>query len=199
MLAKSIFKVKIASRCRSCAEECFDKRGTRFGISGGRFKCPTCRYEVVLDRHGTFGLPRNLLVENIIDMMGNEKKNREAEKQKKLLRENFVLSKDLIGHFYLKIPNFRITGRREKESRTRELEKRSRKGIKVLPRPRWHAECVLYDLPKAYLCPMQSIWRLPELLCNANRAGLRTTAARNHRLRETHRKIQNFNKLAPKT
>lgn len=82
--------------CRSCAEECFDKRGTRFGLHGGRFKCPTCRYEVVLDRHGVFGLNRNLLVESIIDMMEDEKKNEdkgvenkikaaeEAEKQKQL-------------------------------------------------------------------------------------------------------------------
>ncbi|KAI3374820.1 hypothetical protein L3Q82_021047, partial [Scortum barcoo] len=36
--------------------------------SGGRFRCPSCRHEVVLDRHGVFGLQRNLLVENIIDM-----------------------------------------------------------------------------------------------------------------------------------
>ncbi|KAK1875287.1 Tripartite motif-containing protein 55 [Dissostichus eleginoides] len=36
--------------------------------SGGRFRCPSCRHEVVLDRHGVYGLQRNLLVENIIDM-----------------------------------------------------------------------------------------------------------------------------------
>lgn len=35
---------------------------------GGRFRCPSCRHEVVLDRHGVYGLPRNLLVENIIDV-----------------------------------------------------------------------------------------------------------------------------------
>jgi len=72
--------------CRQCAEDCFDKRGQRFGISGGRFKCPTCRYEVVLDRHGIFGLQRNLLVENIIDMLENEKKKTEdriVEEQEK--------------------------------------------------------------------------------------------------------------------
>nr|XP_026694573.1 zinc finger protein ZF(Bbox/RING)-6 isoform X2 [Ciona intestinalis] len=34
--------------------------------------CPTCRYEVVLDRHGVYGLQRNLLVENIIDMYQTE-------------------------------------------------------------------------------------------------------------------------------
>ncbi|KAI4893682.1 hypothetical protein NFI96_020050 [Prochilodus magdalenae] len=31
-------------------------------------RCPTCRFEVVLDRHGVHGLQRNLLVENIIDI-----------------------------------------------------------------------------------------------------------------------------------
>jgi len=65
--------------CRKCAEDCFEQRGTRFGISGGRFKCPTCRYEVILDRHGTFGLPRNLLVENIIDMMEQDQKKKDSE------------------------------------------------------------------------------------------------------------------------
>lgn len=40
--------------------------------SGGRFKCPSCRHEVVLDRHGVYGLQRNLLVENIIDMFKQE-------------------------------------------------------------------------------------------------------------------------------
>ncbi|GAA6111008.1 tripartite motif containing 101 isoform X2 [Tachysurus ichikawai] len=35
---------------------------------GGRFRCPSCRHEVVLDRHGVYGLQRNLLVENIIDV-----------------------------------------------------------------------------------------------------------------------------------
>jgi len=73
--------------CRSCAEECFDKRGTRFGLHGGRFKCPTCRYEVVLDRHGVYGLNRNLLVESIIDMMDSEKKNAEDNVLKKQKEE----------------------------------------------------------------------------------------------------------------
>ena len=40
--------------------------------SGGRFRCPSCRHEVVLDRHGVYGLQRNLLVENIIDMFKQE-------------------------------------------------------------------------------------------------------------------------------
>lgn len=73
--------------CRSCAEECFDRRGTRFGLHGGRFKCPTCRYEVCLDRHGVYGLPRNLLVESIIDMMDSEKKNAEEKSQSKIKEE----------------------------------------------------------------------------------------------------------------
>ncbi|KAK7879287.1 hypothetical protein WMY93_033931 [Mugilogobius chulae] len=37
-------------------------------VSSGRFRCPSCRHEVVLDRHGVYGLQRNLLVENIIDV-----------------------------------------------------------------------------------------------------------------------------------
>jgi len=53
--------------CRKCAHDMFQSRGTPMG-SGGRFKCPTCRYEVILDRHGVYGLQRNLLVENIVDM-----------------------------------------------------------------------------------------------------------------------------------
>ncbi|KAF5903434.1 tripartite motif-containing protein 54-like isoform X3 [Clarias magur] len=48
--------------CRKCANELY-----QVGI-GGRFRCPSCRHEVVLDRHGVYGLQRNLLVENIIDV-----------------------------------------------------------------------------------------------------------------------------------
>ncbi|KAG2461926.1 TRI54 protein, partial [Polypterus senegalus] len=46
-------------------------RGTTVG-AGGRFRCPSCRHEVVLDRHGVYGLQRNLLVENIIDIYKQE-------------------------------------------------------------------------------------------------------------------------------
>ncbi|XP_062284319.1 E3 ubiquitin-protein ligase TRIM63-like [Scomber scombrus] len=60
--------------CRKCANDVFQAanpylvtRGTTV-TSGGRFRCPSCRHEVVLDRHGVYGLQRNLLVENIIDM-----------------------------------------------------------------------------------------------------------------------------------
>ncbi|XP_033977999.1 E3 ubiquitin-protein ligase TRIM63-like isoform X2 [Trematomus bernacchii] len=61
--------------CRKCANDVFQASNpyltTRSGStvsSGGRFRCPSCRHEVVLDRHGVYGLQRNLLVENIIDM-----------------------------------------------------------------------------------------------------------------------------------
>jgi hypothetical protein len=89
--------------CRKCAEDCFEQRGTRFGISGGRFKCPTCRYEVILDRHGTFGLPRNLLVENIIDKMEDDKVRvekkyedqiREEENKLKEIKKQEILAEE---------------------------------------------------------------------------------------------------------
>ncbi|XP_013886253.1 E3 ubiquitin-protein ligase TRIM63 [Austrofundulus limnaeus] len=61
--------------CRKCANDVFQASNpylsSRTGstvTSGGRFRCPSCRHEVVLDRHGVYGLQRNLLVENIIDM-----------------------------------------------------------------------------------------------------------------------------------
>uniref|UniRef100_A0A3B5QJQ3 Tripartite motif-containing protein 54 n=1 Tax=Xiphophorus maculatus TaxID=8083 RepID=A0A3B5QJQ3_XIPMA len=64
--------------CRKCANDVFQAANpylpTRSGslTSGGRFRCPSCRHEVVLDRHGVYGLQRNLLVENIIDMFKQE-------------------------------------------------------------------------------------------------------------------------------
>ncbi|KAL3041078.1 hypothetical protein OYC64_011960 [Pagothenia borchgrevinki] len=64
--------------CRKCANDVFTASNpylpTRAGSisSGGRFRCPSCRHEVVLDRHGVYGLQRNLLVENIIDMFKQE-------------------------------------------------------------------------------------------------------------------------------
>ncbi|XP_029903747.1 tripartite motif-containing protein 54 [Myripristis murdjan] len=62
--------------CRKCANDIFQavnplwqSRGSSsVPASGGRFRCPSCRHEVVLDRHGVYGLQRNLLVENIIDI-----------------------------------------------------------------------------------------------------------------------------------
>ncbi|XP_066508502.1 E3 ubiquitin-protein ligase TRIM63-like isoform X2 [Hoplias malabaricus] len=65
--------------CRKCANDIFQAsnpylptRGGSTISSGGRFRCPSCRHEVVLDRHGVYGLQRNLLVENIIDMYKQE-------------------------------------------------------------------------------------------------------------------------------
>ena len=67
--------------CRKCAEECYDRRGRVVGLSGGKFQCPTCRFDVMVDRHGVHGLPRNLLVENIIDMYASQlAKPKEPEK-----------------------------------------------------------------------------------------------------------------------
>uniref|UniRef100_A0A8C6TFW3 Tripartite motif-containing protein 54 n=1 Tax=Neogobius melanostomus TaxID=47308 RepID=A0A8C6TFW3_9GOBI len=57
--------------CRKCSKPLSSHPG-RLLVIGGRFRCPTCRHEVVLDRHGVYGLQRNLLVENIIDMFKQE-------------------------------------------------------------------------------------------------------------------------------
>lgn len=56
--------------CRKCANDIFQSRSGPglSGTTGGRFRCPSCRHEVALDRHGVYGLQRNLLVENIIDI-----------------------------------------------------------------------------------------------------------------------------------
>ncbi|XP_075684419.1 tripartite motif-containing protein 55 isoform X2 [Rhinoderma darwinii] len=65
--------------CRKCASDIFQAsnpylptRGGSTVATGGRFRCPSCRHEVVLDRHGIYGLQRNLLVENIIDIYKQE-------------------------------------------------------------------------------------------------------------------------------
>uniref|UniRef100_A0A673C6Y2 Tripartite motif-containing protein 54 n=1 Tax=Sphaeramia orbicularis TaxID=375764 RepID=A0A673C6Y2_9TELE len=58
--------------CRKCANDIFQVR-QHFG---GRFRCPSCRHEVVLDRHGVYGLQRNLLVENIIDIYRQQESSR---------------------------------------------------------------------------------------------------------------------------
>ncbi|XP_028822452.1 tripartite motif-containing protein 54-like isoform X1 [Denticeps clupeoides] len=65
--------------CRKCANDVFQasnplwqSRGPTSMSTGGRFRCPSCRHEVVLDRHGVYGLQRNLLVENIIDIYKQE-------------------------------------------------------------------------------------------------------------------------------
>uniref|UniRef100_A0A8D3BTC1 Tripartite motif containing 101 n=1 Tax=Scophthalmus maximus TaxID=52904 RepID=A0A8D3BTC1_SCOMX len=62
--------------CRKCANELYQVCDTThthtWGHVDGRFRCPSCRQEVVLDRHGVYGLQRNLLVENIIDAYKQE-------------------------------------------------------------------------------------------------------------------------------
>ncbi|KAM3603254.1 uncharacterized protein V6R79_019416 [Siganus canaliculatus] len=67
--------------CRKCASDVFQSanpplsRGSS-AFSGSRFRCPSCRHEVVLDRHGVYGLQRNLLVENIIDLYRQQEASR---------------------------------------------------------------------------------------------------------------------------
>ncbi|XP_020568192.1 tripartite motif-containing protein 55 isoform X2 [Oryzias latipes] len=72
--------------CRKCANDFFQSSNpylsTRTASSGGRFRCPSCRHEVVLDRHGVYGLQRNLLVENIIDMFKQQSSSTLAPERK---------------------------------------------------------------------------------------------------------------------
>ncbi|XP_068199477.1 tripartite motif-containing protein 54 [Antennarius striatus] len=73
--------------CRKCANDIFQSanplwqsRGSSSSmVSGSRFRCPSCRHEVVLDRHGVYGLQRNLLVENIIDLYRQQESSRLVE------------------------------------------------------------------------------------------------------------------------
>ncbi|XP_054644052.1 tripartite motif-containing protein 54-like isoform X2 [Dunckerocampus dactyliophorus] len=62
--------------CRKCANDLYQpslfQARTTMTVNSGRFRCPSCRHEVILDRHGVFGLQRNLLVENIIDVYKQE-------------------------------------------------------------------------------------------------------------------------------
>ncbi|XP_028308790.1 tripartite motif-containing protein 54-like [Gouania willdenowi] len=62
--------------CRKCANELYQpslfQARTTMTVNSGRFRCPACNQEVVLDRHGVYGLQRNLLVENIIDVYKQE-------------------------------------------------------------------------------------------------------------------------------
>ncbi|XP_068564630.1 tripartite motif-containing protein 54 isoform X2 [Cebidichthys violaceus] len=70
--------------CRKCANDIFQSanplwqsRGsTSMTSSGARFRCPSCRHEVMLDRHGVYGLQRNLLVENILDIYRQQESSR---------------------------------------------------------------------------------------------------------------------------
>ncbi|XP_056413455.1 E3 ubiquitin-protein ligase TRIM63 isoform X2 [Hyla sarda] len=71
--------------CRKCANDVFQAGNpywpTRTSVSGGKFRCPTCRHEVILDRHGVYGLQRNLLVENIIDIYKQDHTSRPEKKK----------------------------------------------------------------------------------------------------------------------
>ncbi|KAJ8355802.1 hypothetical protein SKAU_G00185960 [Synaphobranchus kaupii] len=58
--------------CCQASNPLWQSRGSTSMSTGGRFRCPSCRHEVVLDRHGVYGLQRNLLVENIIDLYKQE-------------------------------------------------------------------------------------------------------------------------------
>ncbi|KAK2917226.1 hypothetical protein Q8A73_003972 [Channa argus] len=64
--------------CRSCANDLYESRNP-YHFSGGTFRCPTCRFEVVLDRHGVYGLQRNLLVENIIDIYKQQQESQRGD------------------------------------------------------------------------------------------------------------------------
>ncbi|MEJ1272782.1 tripartite motif-containing 55 [Cricetulus griseus] len=63
-------------------------RGGTTVASGGRFRCPSCRHEVVLDRHGVYGLQRNLLVENIIDIYKQESTRPEKKSDQPMCEEH---------------------------------------------------------------------------------------------------------------
>lgn len=56
----------------SCVQPSLFQARTTMMVNSGRFRCPSCRHEVVLDRHGVYGLQRNTLVENIIDIYKKE-------------------------------------------------------------------------------------------------------------------------------
>ncbi|XP_076011067.1 tripartite motif-containing protein 54 [Genypterus blacodes] len=82
--------------CRKCANDIFQASShsaSSLAASGSRFRCPSCRHEVVLDRHGVYGLQRNLLVENIIDIYRQQESFRvvnlkpEQQQQQQLMCE----------------------------------------------------------------------------------------------------------------
>ncbi|CAH2285314.1 tripartite motif-containing 55 isoform X2 [Pelobates cultripes] len=81
--------------CRKCASDIFQAanpylptRGGNTVASGGRFRCPSCRHEVILDRHGVYGLQRNLLVENIIDIYKQESTRPERKSDQPMCEEH---------------------------------------------------------------------------------------------------------------
>lgn len=58
--------------CQVCCQKIFDNKSLPIKNSrngGRRIRCPACRYEVVLDMHGVHSLPRNLVIEQIIEKM----------------------------------------------------------------------------------------------------------------------------------
>ncbi|XP_028638640.1 protein Mpv17 [Grammomys surdaster] len=66
------YRINSDEACAKASNPLWQSRGSTTVSSGGRFRCPSCRHEVVLDRHGVYGLQRNLLVENIIDIYKQE-------------------------------------------------------------------------------------------------------------------------------
>ncbi|XP_077568302.1 tripartite motif-containing protein 54-like [Stigmatopora nigra] len=57
--------------CRKCADQLHQSQNIS-RLTSGTICCPLCHHEVVLDRHGVYGLRRNLLAENIIDIYKHE-------------------------------------------------------------------------------------------------------------------------------
>nr|XP_046238810.1 E3 ubiquitin-protein ligase TRIM63-like [Scatophagus argus] len=72
--------------CRGCANDLYESRNP-YHFSGGTFRCPTCRFEVVLDRHGVYGLQRNLLVENIIDIYKQQQESQGTDSEDPPLKD----------------------------------------------------------------------------------------------------------------
>ncbi|XP_040888428.1 E3 ubiquitin-protein ligase TRIM63-like [Toxotes jaculatrix] len=72
--------------CRGCANDLYESRNP-YHFSGGTFRCPTCRFEVVLDRHGVYGLQRNLLVENIIDIYKQQQESQGGDSEDPPLKD----------------------------------------------------------------------------------------------------------------
>ncbi|KAM9334240.1 E3 ubiquitin-protein ligase TRIM63-like [Symphorus nematophorus] len=75
--------------CRGCANDLYESKNP-YHFSGGTFRCPTCRFEVVLDRHGVYGLQRNLLVENIIDIYKQQQESRGGDGEDAPLKDKDV-------------------------------------------------------------------------------------------------------------
>ncbi|XP_033182213.1 E3 ubiquitin-protein ligase TRIM63-like [Anabas testudineus] len=72
--------------CRGCANDLYESRNP-YHFSGGTFRCPTCRFDVVLDRHGVYGLQRNLLVENIIDIYKQQQESQGGDAEDPPLKD----------------------------------------------------------------------------------------------------------------